>query len=119
VLLTFRHECQSQSPVARTDSVKQSTTRREEFYLRLKHCRATQALEGEISRPGLQVPREEPRAPQKPEPPPDFLYAEDRELVEICTVWSLSDALQLQTLLDRAAIPVFMAPPSKLLRWRQ
>jgi hypothetical protein len=30
--------------------------------------------------------------------------------VEICTVWSLSDALQLQTLLDRAGIPFFMGP---------
>ena len=28
----------------------------------------------------------------------------------ICTVWSLSDALQLQTLLDRAGIPFFMGP---------
>jgi hypothetical protein len=30
--------------------------------------------------------------------------------VEICTVWSLSDGLQLQTLLDRAGIPFFMGP---------
>jgi len=31
-------------------------------------------------------------------------------LVELCTVWSLRDALQLQTLLDRAGIPFFMGP---------
>jgi hypothetical protein len=71
---------------------------------------AKQALEGEISRRGLKVPREEPPVPQEPGPPPDSLYAEDRELVEVCTVWSLPDALQLQTLLDRAGIPVFIGP---------
>jgi len=31
-------------------------------------------------------------------------------LVELCTVWSLRDALQLQTLLDTAGIPFFMGP---------
>jgi DNA-directed RNA polymerase subunit M/transcription elongation factor TFIIS len=35
-------------------------------------------------------------------------YAEDRELFEICTVWSLRDALQVQSMLDTAGIPFFM-----------
>jgi hypothetical protein len=37
-----------------------------------------------------------------------ILLTPDRELVEICVVWSLADALQLQTLLDWAGIPFFM-----------
>jgi len=45
-----------------------------------------------------------------PSPPLDSSGDEDPELVEICTVWSLADALQLQTLLDRAGIPFFMGP---------
>jgi DNA-directed RNA polymerase subunit M/transcription elongation factor TFIIS len=58
------------------------------------------------------VQPEEPPAPPHPEPPPDSSssYDEDRKLVEIRTVWSFSDALQLQTLLDRAGIPFFMGP---------
>ncbi len=36
------------------------------------------------------------------------IYAKDRELVEICTVWSQSDAMQVQKLLDTAGIPFFM-----------
>src|SRR2546427_12119588 len=65
-----------------------------------------------------EVPNEEPPAPPgldtpNLEPPPDATdapdpYAKDRELVEIRSVWSLSDALQLQTLLDDAGIPFFM-----------
>jgi len=35
-------------------------------------------------------------------------YAEDCKLVEICTVWSLRDALQVQSILDGAGIPFFM-----------
>src|SRR5438034_9281497 len=35
-------------------------------------------------------------------------YAEDRKLVEILTVWSLSDALQLERILNTAGIPFFM-----------
>jgi len=35
-------------------------------------------------------------------------YEEDRKLVELCTVWSLRDALQVQTILDTAGIPFFM-----------
>jgi len=40
----------------------------------------------------------------------DSSYDEDRKLVELCTVWSLRDALQVQTLLDQAGIPFFMGP---------
>jgi hypothetical protein len=40
----------------------------------------------------------------------DSGYEEDRRIVEICTVWSLRDALQVQRLLDRAGIPFFMGP---------
>ena len=74
---------------------------------------AQQALAHEISQRRLKLQPEEPPEPPEPpnpEPPSDSSYAEDRELVEICTVWSLSDALRLQTLLDRAGIPFFMGP---------
>ena len=37
-------------------------------------------------------------------------YDEDRRLVELCTAWSLRDALQVQRLLDVAGIPFFMGP---------
>jgi hypothetical protein len=40
----------------------------------------------------------------------DSGYEEDRRLVDICTVWSLRDALDVQRLLDRAGIPFFMGP---------
>ena len=39
---------------------------------------------------------------------PESSYDEDRKLVELCTVWSLRDALKLQTILDGAGIPFFM-----------
>jgi DNA-directed RNA polymerase subunit M/transcription elongation factor TFIIS len=73
---------------------------------------AQQILAQEISARRLKLQPEEPPAPPKPELPPDSSssYDEDRKLVEIRTVWSLSDALQLQTLLDRAGIPLFMGP---------
>ena len=73
---------------------------------------AQQTLANEISQRRLKLQPEETPAPPPAEPPPDSSssYAEDRELVEICTVWSLSDALQVQTLLDRAGIPFFMGP---------
>jgi hypothetical protein len=73
---------------------------------------AQQTLANEISQRRLKLQPEEPPAPPPAEPPPDssFFYAEDRELVEICVAWSLSDALQVQTLLDRAGIPFFMGP---------
>jgi DNA-directed RNA polymerase subunit M/transcription elongation factor TFIIS len=72
---------------------------------------AQQTLANEISQRGLKLqPEEQPAPPPPAEPPPDSAssYDEDRKLVEICTVWSSSDALQLQTLLDRAGIPFFM-----------
>jgi len=69
---------------------------------------ANQALAGEISSRGLKQPPEQPPLAPDPAPSPDSPYAEERELVEICVLWSLSDALQLQALLDRAGIPFFM-----------
>lgn len=71
---------------------------------------AQQALASEMSRRGLKLQPEEPPPPPEPEPDPDSPYAADRELVEIRTVWSLSDALQLQSLLEEAGIPFFMGP---------
>ncbi len=64
------------------------------------------------------VKRESPKACDSAEndsPNADSLcdedqYAEDRKLVELCKVWSLADARQVQSLLDRAGIPFFMAP---------
>ena len=41
---------------------------------------------------------------------PGDSYDEDRELVELCTVWSMRDAVQVQTILDDAGIPFFMGP---------
>jgi hypothetical protein len=69
---------------------------------------AQQALRDEISNRRLIVPPEELAVP-KPEPgkPTGSPYDEDRQLGEICTVWSLRDALQLQALLDRDGIPFF------------
>lgn len=71
---------------------------------------AQQTLANEISQRRLKLQPEEPPAPLPAEPPPDSssFYAEDRELIEISVVWNLSDALQVQTLLDRAGIPFFM-----------
>ena len=37
-------------------------------------------------------------------------YDEDRKLVELCTVWSVRDALKVQTILDEAGIPFFLGP---------
>jgi DNA-directed RNA polymerase subunit M/transcription elongation factor TFIIS len=77
---------------------------------------AQQALTQEIANRRLKIPPEESPAPPSPEPEPDSAeegespYAEDRELVDICTVWSLSDALKLQNLLDTAGIPFYMGP---------
>ncbi len=72
---------------------------------------AQQALAQEMHHRRLKLEPEEPVAPPIPAPEPDDSpYAEDRELIEICTVWSLRDALQLQRLLDTAGIPFFMGP---------
>jgi len=73
---------------------------------------AQQALATEISQRKLDVAKEE-KLPPTPPPPDveneaDDPYAEDRQLVEIGTVWSLPDALKLQALLDQAEIPFFM-----------
>jgi DNA-directed RNA polymerase subunit M/transcription elongation factor TFIIS len=40
----------------------------------------------------------------------DSSYEEDRKLVDLCTVYSVRDALQVQGLLDGAGIPFFMGP---------
>lgn len=37
-------------------------------------------------------------------------YEKDRELVDLCTVWSARDALKLQEILDTAGIPFFIGP---------
>jgi DNA-directed RNA polymerase subunit M/transcription elongation factor TFIIS len=77
---------------------------------------AQQALAQEIANRRLKLPPEESAAPPSPEPPPDSAedgespYAEERELVDIRTVWSLADALKLQRLLDTAGIPFYMGP---------
>jgi DNA-directed RNA polymerase subunit M/transcription elongation factor TFIIS len=77
---------------------------------------AQQALAQEIANRRLKLPPEESAAPRSPEPQPDAAedgkspYAEDRELVDIRTVWSLADALKLQRLLDTAGIPFYMGP---------
>lgn len=70
---------------------------------------AQQTLASELSTRGLKPPPREPSSPPPP-PEPDSPYAQDRELVELCKVWSLSDALQLQWLLDRVGIPFYIGP---------
>lgn len=80
---------------------------------------ARQALTNEISHRRLTVPSPEPAAARlRPEPPPEITdpndpaydptYLEDRKLIQVCSVWSQRDALQLQNLLDAAGIPFFM-----------
>jgi len=77
---------------------------------------AQQALAMEMSNRGLKPEPKEPPAPPVHEAPPhpsapeDSDYKEERELVELCTVWSLRDALQVQRLLDVAGIPFYMGP---------
>jgi DNA-directed RNA polymerase subunit M/transcription elongation factor TFIIS len=77
---------------------------------------AQQVLAHEIANRRLKIPPEEPAAPRRPEPQPDSAedaespYADDRELVVICSVWSLADALKLRCLLDTAGIPFYMGP---------
>jgi len=68
---------------------------------------AQQALTQEISRRALNITENTPVKVQ-PQRPLSREYEEDQQLVEIATVWSISDALQLQWLLDRAGIPFFM-----------
>jgi DNA-directed RNA polymerase subunit M/transcription elongation factor TFIIS len=69
---------------------------------------AQQALASEMSRRGLKVESAKPVEPPRPEPDSDSPYAEDLKLVEVARVWSLADAAQLQDLLERAGIPVYM-----------
>jgi DNA-directed RNA polymerase subunit M/transcription elongation factor TFIIS len=91
---------------------------------------AQQALASEIRSRGLKVEElkdEEPPPSPFETPPssfegefsglrdssddePDSSYDEDRKLVELCTVWSARDALQVQGILDVAGIPFFMGP---------
>jgi hypothetical protein len=40
----------------------------------------------------------------------DSSYDEDRKLIELCTVYSIRDALKVQAILDVAGIPFFMGP---------
>lgn len=81
---------------------------------------ALDALATEMSQRRLKAPPEEPAAVPLPEPRPleaesnesgsdePDPYDEDRSLVQICEVWSVDDALQVQQLLDGADIPFFM-----------
>lgn len=81
---------------------------------------AQQALAQEIANRRLKIPPEESAALPRPEPQPESaeegesLYAEDRELVVICIVWSLADALKVQRLLDTAGIPFYMGPENAM-----
>jgi hypothetical protein len=91
---------------------------------------AQQALANEVRQRGLKLESEKQSAPppfQQPaflehESPEttdadgyeflgrDSAYDEDRELVDLCTVWSVRDALKVQTILDDQGIPFFMGP---------
>lgn len=96
---------------------------------------AQEALANEVRSRGLkaEVEDEKPATPSPFKPPPAFFehkspklrdsagsdfpdpdsshedqYDEDRKLVELCTVWSVRDALKVQTILDGLGIPFFM-----------
>jgi DNA-directed RNA polymerase subunit M/transcription elongation factor TFIIS len=90
---------------------------------------AQQALASEVQSRGLKVDELDEEPPPSPfeMPPssfedefpdlrdssddePESSYDEDRKLVELCTVWSVRDALQVQEILDVAGIPFFMGP---------
>lgn len=81
---------------------------------------AQQVLAQEVAGRGLKIPPKEPAVPRLPQSRPAWLpdsagdaespYADDRELVTICKVWSLADALKLQRLLDTAGIPFYIGP---------
>ncbi len=71
---------------------------------------AQQALAMEISQRRLTVPpadkmRDEPAPERSSEDDP---YDAERELIDVRTVWSLADALEMQRLLDNAGIPFVM-----------
>jgi DNA-directed RNA polymerase subunit M/transcription elongation factor TFIIS len=69
---------------------------------------AHDALANEMRFRKLKLEAEEPAVRAKPSRELDSAYDEDRKLVEICTVFSAADALQVQQLLDRAGIPFYM-----------
>jgi len=71
---------------------------------------AQQCLSDEVAVRRLKIePVEAEEAPPALVPEPaDSPYAEERSLVTLCTVWSMRDALQIQTLLERAGIPFYM-----------
>jgi len=69
---------------------------------------AQQALAHEVSSRKLSIAAPAKPAPSIPKADPDSPYAEDRELVEIRTVWSREDALRLQKVLDGAGIPFYI-----------
>jgi len=91
---------------------------------------AQQALANEVRQRGLKLESEKPPAPPPINPPPAFFehespklrdsasydpgadspYEDDRKLIELCTVWSVRDALKVQTILDRLGVPFFMGP---------
>jgi len=66
-------------------------------------------LKAEFSARKMELPLpEQLPPPPEPEPDPDTPYAKERQLVDLRKVWSLSDALQVQWLLDRAGIPFYL-----------
>ena len=73
---------------------------------------AQQALIAEMSQRKLSIPPKVAAPPAALEPSSDTdvedPYAEDRKLVQVATVFSLRDAVQLQKLLDDAGIPCFI-----------
>jgi DNA-directed RNA polymerase subunit M/transcription elongation factor TFIIS len=73
---------------------------------------AQQALETQIFQRKLTIPTLQPPTASLPPDTGDDQtedpYAEDRQIVQVAIVWSLSDALKLQALLDEAEIPFFM-----------
>jgi DNA-directed RNA polymerase subunit M/transcription elongation factor TFIIS len=66
-------------------------------------------------KPSFDTPKFRQRLASAPLPADDSAesdaeYDEDRQLVELCTVWSQRDALKIQRILDVAGIPFFMGP---------
>ena len=78
------------------------------------------ALKQEISNRRLKIPPTEDTTNRYREPASSELddedaehedeYAQDRRLVDLCTVWSHNDALQVQNLLNAADIPFCFGP---------
>jgi hypothetical protein len=68
----------------------------------------TAAVKGPLS-PRISVEREAESKPEfELEEDPDSPYAQERRFVDLRTVWSLRDAIQLEFVLDRAGIPFVM-----------